>query len=199
VTPATAFRALFTYSRYVMISRPARTSFAAVATGAAMLATLGTGPAQAGLFTIPVDCQVDNVVLDQDNATYELHGTCGVVTVTGDNVTVSDMPATRKLLVKGQNDVIGAKPVDRVVVHGRDNQITVRSARIARVDSPGSTLDVTGLLETGRVPGNRSRVHAERLTKLVVDGDRNLVRVDRGSTIVDNDGRHNRIRVHQHA
>ena len=197
MTPVTARLAAITYCRYVTFSRAARISVATLATGvtAALLAAV---PAQAA-FAIPVNCEVDNVVLSQDGATYTLYGTCGNVTVTGDNVTVTEMPATRRLRVLGVGDTVSSKPVDLVVVRGRDNQVNVRSARIARLASPGSTLRSPGLLETVRVPGNRGRVHAERMTKLVVDGNRNAVRVDRGATIVHDDGRHNRIRVHKHA
>ena len=195
MTPTTAVLPTITYSRYVMPSHLARISAAALATGVAG-ALLAAVPAQAGL-AIPVNCEVDNVVLSQDDATYTLYGTCGNVTVTGDNVTVTDMPATRRLRVLGHGDTISAKPVDLVVLRGRDSQVTVRSARITRVASPGSTLRSPGLLETVRVPGNHGRVHAERLTTLVVDGDRNVVRVDGGRTTVRDHGHHNRIRVHK--
>ena len=201
MTPATAGSSSFTYSRYVTFSRTARTlacTAATVATGVAAT-VLVTGPAHAGLLPFPVDCQTNNVVLDRDNTTYELSGTCGVVTVTGDNVTVTDLPATRKLLIKGQNDHISGKPVDRVVLRGRDSEVTVRSARVARVYAPGSVLHVRGLLEVARIPGNHTRVHADKITKLFVDGNRNAVRADRGETLVHNDGRHNRIRVHKRA
>ena len=197
MTPTTAVPSTITYSRYVMTSHLARSSAAVLATGVAG-ALLTAFPAHAGL-AIPVNCEVDNVVLSQDDATYTLYGTCGNVTVTGDNVTVTDMPATRRLRVLGHGDTISAKPVDLVVVRGRDSQVAVRSARIARVASPGSTLRSPGLLETVRVPGNHSHIRAERLTTLVVDGDRNVVRVDRGRTTVRDHGHHNRLRVHHHA
>ena len=89
----------------------------------------------------------------------------------GDNVTVNEMPATRRLRVLGDGDTVSSKPVDLVVVRGRDNQVTVRSARIARLASPGSTLRSPGLLETVRVPGNRGRVrNFEDEGVLVADG-----------------------------
>jgi hypothetical protein len=197
VTGVTAEHSFGTYSWYVDIKR----TILALATvlGGASLTLPGATPAAATSPLFPVDCQTNNVVLDQDNATYELSGTCGVVTVTGDNVTVTDLPATRTLIVKGQGDHISGKPVDLVVLHGRDSQVSVRSIRVARVDSPGSTLRVTGLLEVARIPGNHSRVHSDRLTKVFVEGNRNLVRSDRGETTVHNDGHHNRIRVAKQA
>ena len=197
MTGVTAEHSDGTYSWYVDIKRT--TLALATVLGGATLTLPAAGPADATSSLFPVDCQTNNVVLDEDGATYELYGTCGVVTVTGDNVTVTDLPATRTLVVKGHGDHISGKPVDRVVLRGRDNHVSVRSVRVARVSSPGSTLNVRGLLEQARIPGNHSRVHAERLTELFVDGNRNVVRVDRRSTVVHNDGRHNTIRVHRRA
>lgn len=197
MTLVTAKHSVSTYSGYVNIKRISLSTTALVA--AVTLTLPGVAPAEATSSALPVDCQTNNVVLDEDGATYELYGTCGVVTVTGDNITVTDLPSTRKLLIKGDGDLVSGKPVDRVVVHGRDNRITVQSARVARVASPGSTLSVRGLLEVARVPGNHSHVLAKRLTKLFVDGNRNAVRVDRGETVVHDDGRHNAIRVHRRA
>jgi hypothetical protein len=102
-------------------------------------------------------------------------------------------------VVEGQGATINGKPVDRVIVRGRDNQVTVRSSRITRIASPGSTVRVTGLLEHARVTGDHARLRAERLTRLVVEGDRNVVRADRGKTVVRDEGHHNRIRVHERA
>jgi len=195
--PVTAKHSLSTYCGYVDIKRISLSTTALVA--GVTLTLPGVAPAEATSSLFPVDCQTNNVVLDEDGGTYELYGTCGVVTVTGDNVTVAHLPATRKLVLEGQGATINGKPVDRVVVHGRDNQVTVRSSRITRIDSPGSTVRVTGLLETGRVTGNHSRLRAERLTEIFVDGDRNVVRAERGQTFVSNDGHHNRIRVHKRA
>ncbi len=197
MTAVTAKHSLGTYCRYVHIKRILLSTTALVA--GVTLALPGVGPAAATSSLFPVDCQTRNVVLDEDGATYELVGTCGVVTVTGDHVTVTGLPATRKLVVKGQHDHISGKPVDRVVLLGRASEIRVRSARVARVASPGSVLHVQGLLEVARIPGSHSQVHADRLTKLFVDGNRNVVRADRGETLVRDHGRHNRIRVHQHA
>jgi len=197
VTGVTAKHSVGTYSRYVDIKRISLSTSALVA--GVTLTLPGVAPAEATSSLFPVDCQTNNVVLDEDGGNYQLYGTCGVVTVTGDNVTVAHLPATRTLVVEGQGDTINGKPVDRVVVRGRGNQVTVRSSRITRVASPGSTVRVTGLLETARVTGDRSRLRAERLTELFVDGDRNVVRADRGQTLVSNDGHHNRISVHRRA
>lgn len=195
MTPVTAEHSDSTYCGYVDIKRISLSTTALVA--GVTLTLPGVAPAEATSSLFPVDCQTNNVVLDEDGGTYELYGTCGVVTVTGDNVTVAHLPATRKLVLQGQGATINGKPVDRVVVRGRDNQLTVRSSRITRVSSPGSIVRVTGLLETARITGDHSRLRAERLTKVVVEGDRNVVRADRGSTVVHDDGHHNRIRVHR--
>ena len=197
MTGVTARHSDGTYSGYVDIKRISYGT-AALAAGAA-LTLPGVAPAQATSSLFPVDCQTNNVVLDEDGGDYELYGTCGLVTVTGDDITVAHLPATRKLVIEGQRAHINGKPVDRVVVHGRDNQVTVRSSRITRVASPGSTVHVTGLLEMGRVTGDHSRLRAERLTEVVVEGDRNVVRAERGETVVRNTGAHNRIRVHKRA
>lgn len=197
MTAVTAKHSLGTYCRYVDIKRISLSTTALVA--GVTLTLPGVAPAEATSSLFPVDCQTNNVVLDEDGGDYELYGTCGVVTVTGDNVTVAHLPATRRLVVEGQGANINGKPVDRVIVRGRDNQVTVRSSRITRIASPGSTVRVTGLLETARVTGDHSALRAERLTEVFVEGDRNVVRAERGQTFVSNDGHHNRIRVHNRA
>jgi hypothetical protein len=177
-----------------------RISLSTTALVAGVTLTLpGVAPAEATSSLFPVDCQTNNVVLDEDGGTYELYGTCGVVTVTGDDITVAHLPATRQLVLEGRGADIHSKPIDRVVVRGRDNQVTVRSSRVVKVASPGSTVRVTGLLEHARVTGDHARLRAERLTRLVVEGDRNVVRADRGKTVVRDEGHHNRIRVHERA
>lgn len=197
MTGVTAEHSDGTYYGYVDIKRISLGSAALAATAALLLPA--ASPAQATSSLFPVDCQTNNVVLDEDGATYELYGTCGVVTVTGDDITVQNMPATRTLIVRGQRDHISGKPIDRIVLRGRDSQVTAQSSRVARVASPGSTLTVLGLLEHARIPGNGARVHAERLTEVVVDGNRNVVRADQRSTVVRDRGHHNRIRVHRRA
>lgn len=197
MTAVTAKHSLGTYCRYVDIKRISLSTTALVA--GVTLTLPGVAPAEATSSLFPVDCQTNNVVLDEDGGDYELYGTCGVVTVTGDNVTVAHLPATRRLVVEGQGANINGKPVDRVIVRGRDNQVTVRSSRITRIASPGSTVRVTGLLETARVTGDHSALRAERLTEVFVEGDRNVVRAERGQTFVSNDGHHNRIRVPKRA
>ena len=197
MTGVTAKHSLGTYCEYVDIKRISLSTTALVA--GVTLTLPGVAPAEATSSLFPVDCQTNNVVLDEDGGDYELYGTCGVVTVTGDNVTVAHLPATRRLVVAGEGANINGKPVDRVIVRGRDNQVTVRSSRITRIASPGSTVRVTGLLETARVTGDHSALRAERLTEVFVEGDRNVVRAERGQTFVSNDGHHNRIRVHNRA
>ena len=149
---------------------------------AALSAATGllAAPASAGLgdVAVPVDC-TDGATISRDDLTYELHGPCGDVLVTASNVTVR-MPAATKLVVRGDHDVVHAKPVQRLLVRGHDQLVDVRSARTARVASPGSRVHFDGLVETLKLPGNRAHVDADQISTLLVGGNRNVVAATRG-------------------
>lgn len=102
--------------------------------GGALAALVVAGsPAQAGLLTIPVACSTGKVVLDVDDADYELHGTCGVVE---------------------------AKPIDVLAIKGHGNQVALPSARMQRLTSPGSVVSAEGLLEDVALGRGRGTVPA---------------------------------------
>ncbi|MGH3347078.1 MAG: hypothetical protein ACRDO4_08850 [Nocardioides sp.] len=153
-------------------------------------------PAQATGLPIPIDCSDRRVVLEWDGLTYDLQGTCGVVVIAADDTEVS-IPAARKVVVRGEGNVVHAKPADRVRVLGRDQGVDVVSVRALRIASPSSVVTVTGLAEQASVGERRARLTADRLSELVVEGHHHTVRVRRGTTVVRNDGRHNTIRVHR--
>lgn len=179
-----------------MTSRPSCPLALALAlVGATASLTALPAPAQADGLPIPVDC-TRRVVLTWDGLTYDLQGTCGVVVIAAEDTEVS-IPAARKVVVRGEGNVVHAKPTDRLRVLGRDQRVDVVSVRALRIASPGSVVTVTGLAEEVSVAKRRARLTADRLSELVVEGNHHTVRVHRGTTVVRDDGRHNRIRVHR--
>lgn len=175
-------------------SRPLALALALV--GATASLTALPAPTQAAGLPIPVDCTDRRVVLEWDGLTYDLQGTCGVVVVAADHTEVT-IPASRRIVVRGEGNVVHAKPADRLRVLGRDQRVDVVSVRSLRVASPGSVVTVTGLAEEASVAKRRARLTADRLSELVVEGHHHTVRVRRGTTVVRDDGRHNTIRVHR--
>lgn len=174
-------------SQHPTIRRP-RSVGAPVVTGALAGALLGAAltalilaasPAQAGLGAIPVSCSSDKVVLDIDDADYELSGTCGVVEITASGTHVT-MPAAVRLVVRGTGNVVESKSIDSVVVRGHDNAVTLPSARVVELTSPGSVLRAEGLLEEVTLGRKRATVSADQVTELKVTGRGHDVRARRG-------------------
>lgn len=157
--------------------------------GAVAGATLGgllavvavvAGPAQAQAGpAIPVDCSGDKVVLEWDDVTYDLQGTCGVVVVKASG-TVVDVPSSRKLVVRGHDNAVDARPGDRLVVRGHDNRVTITSTRVLDAASPGSVVTVDGLVEEGRVAERGLTLKARQVTDLRVGGRGHDVTARRG-------------------
>ena len=114
-----------------------------------------------------------------DGATYELNGTCGVVVVTADDAEVT-MPAAQKLVVRGHSNTIHAKPIDTLVVRGHDQSIAVTSVRTMRAASPGSTVQIEGLLEEAQLAKHGLRLTARQISDLVVTGRSHDVAAQRG-------------------
>lgn len=150
----------------------------AVAVGLVAALVLVVAPAQAQV-AIPVDCSNDKVVLEWDDMAYDLDGNCGVVVVAADNTRVS-MPTATRLVVRGQDNVVRAKPVTDLVVRGHDNQVSTPSLNLLRLASPGSTIDVAGLVEEAALARRGGTVRARQVTDLVVRGARHDVRARRG-------------------
>lgn len=136
-------------------------------------------PAQAGLVTIPVTCSSDKVVLDVDDANYELRGTCGVVEITASGTHVT-MPAAQRLVVRSTGNVVEAKPIDVLVMRGHDNRVSLPSARVLRLTSPGSLVDAEGLLEDVSLARRRGAVRADQISDLRVAGRGHDVQARRG-------------------
>ncbi len=163
--------------------RPARVWLAGAVVGAtvggvlAAAAVLAT-PAQA-LGEVPVQCANQKVVIETDGLSYQLQGTCGVVVVKADD-TVVDVPASRRLVVRGHGNTVTARPGDRVLVRGHGNQVRVESTRVLVADSPGSRVRIIGLVETARVSGRDLRLAARQITDLRVAGRRHDVTARRG-------------------
>ena len=136
-------------------------------------------PAQAGLITIPVACSSDKVVLDIDDADYELRGTCGVVEITASGTHVT-MPAAQRLVVRGTGNVVVAKPIDTLVIKGHGNEVALPSSRAVRLTSPGSVVTAEGLLEDVTLGRRHGTVTADRISDLRVAGRGHDVRARRG-------------------
>lgn len=157
------------------------------ATGAAAGAALGgllaavavlVSPANAAL-PVPVSCS-DNVVLDHDDLTYHLQGTCGVVVITADNVVV-ELPATQKLVVRGQGNTVHGKTVDTMVVRGSDQRVDAASVRDLTVASSARSLvDTEGLVEDALLKGRGGDLAARQVSDLVVTGRGHDVAARRG-------------------
>ena len=150
------------------------------ALGASLLLSLGltSAPAGAGL-PVPVSCAQSPVELRWDDVTYDLNGTCGVVKVLADDVTVQ-MPTATRLVVRGQRNTVVAKPIGTLVVRGGDHDLRTRSVRSLRVSSPGSRVSVAGLAEHARLAGRGATVTADRVLTLRAPGRHNTLRAERG-------------------
>ena len=140
---------------------------------------VATSPAQAGLIAIPVNCSNGKVVLDVDDADYELRGTCGVVEITASGTHVT-MPAAQRLVVRGTDNVVEAKTINTVVVKGHGNQVALPSARVLRLASPGSVVTAAGLLEDVSLGRQRGTVTADQISDLRVAGRGHAVQARRG-------------------
>ncbi len=147
--------------------------------GALAVLVVATSPAQAGLITIPVSCSNDKVVLDRDDTDYELDGNCGVVEITASRTHVT-MPTAQRLIVRGADNVVEAKPIDVLVIKGHDNAVALPSARVLKLTSPGSVVSADGLIEDVRLGRKRGTVTADRITDLRAAGRGHDVQARRG-------------------
>jgi len=147
--------------------------------GALAALVVATSPAQAGVVTIPVNCSGDKVVLDVDDADYELSGTCGVVEITASGTHVT-MPAAQRLVVRSTGNVVEAKTIDTLVVRGHGNEVSLPSARVLRLASPGSLVAAEGLLEDVSLGRKRGTVTADQISDLRVGGRGHDVRARLG-------------------
>lgn len=136
-------------------------------------AVVAAPPARAADLAIPVSCD-EPVTITQDNLSYELVGTCGVVRITASNVDVR-MPAATRLVVAGDHNTVHAKPVRELRVRGHDQDVYVISTVDAAVSSPASRVRIGGLAETVHLTGNGAHFVADRVNALFVPGNRNRV------------------------
>lgn len=148
-----------------------RVRTAALALVVAVLgAPLSAAPARAAL-TVPVQCesQLDEreTVLAWDDTTYEVSGTCGVVRVTGDRVTVR-MSTARRLVVEGAGVVVQSKPLATLEVTGPGAAVSATSVQHLTLAASGSSVSVAGLLEDATVTGPDSALTADTVNALVL-------------------------------
>ncbi len=158
--------------------RPARALALGLATAVTGALTLTAAPAQSDV-AIPVNCSDGDVTIEWDNLAYELHGTCGEVRILASNTEVT-MPTATRVVVRGRDNVITSKSLRTLEVRGSDHRVTPTSVRTLRVSSPGSVVDVEGLLEHARLRGNRSTVRARQVSELIIEGNGHRVRALRG-------------------
>ncbi len=147
---------------------------------ASLLVPLGLTavPADAAL-AVPVDCSHGTVELRWDDVTYDVNGTCGVVKVLADDV-VARIPTATRVVVRGHGNTVVSKSVDTLVVRGRHQDVRPAAARVLRVASPATTVEVEGLVETARLGGRRATVTADRVYDVTVPGSRTTLRTGRG-------------------
>lgn len=136
----------------------------------ATAAGVGSSPAQAIGITIPVQCETGSeTVLEWDDATYDLRGTCGVVRLVGDRTTVT-MPSATRLVVEGSGNSVSAKPVHDVEIVGAGNSLTTPSITALVVTGTGSTVTVGGLVERAELTSTASSLTADTVNVLLVRG-----------------------------
>lgn len=135
----------------------------ATAAGAAVV------PAQADL-AFPVQCETgQETLLQWDDVTYDLRGTCGVVRVTADHATVT-MPAATRLILDGTGNTVTAKPIAAVEVIGAGNTVTTPSVQSLSVSGASSSVTVAGLLERAELTSTSSSVSADTINVLRLRG-----------------------------
>lgn len=135
---------------------------------AALVATVP--PAQAGGFTLPVQCEIGSeTLLPWDDVSYDLQGTCGAVRVTADDATVT-MPAATQLTVEGVGSTVTAKSLGIVSVSGAGTSITAPSIQDLAVGGSGSSVSVVGLVERAELTGAASTLTADTVNVLRMRG-----------------------------
>ena len=143
-----------------------------------LVATGPSAPADAGL-AVPVDCSGGPVEISTDDLTYDLDGTCGVVRVLADDVTVR-MPTATRVVVRGHRNTVVSKSIGVLVVRGRHHEVRPVSVRHLRVASPGTAVEVEGLVETARLGRRGATVTADRVFTLRAPGNGNTLRAGSG-------------------
>lgn len=173
--------------------RPLIGIVAALTVAVTVLGGALVSPAAAQL-TWRVSCDGDNddvVLLDRDDTHYELSGTCGHVRVIASRSTV-DMPTGRLVEVRGSDNTLRSKNLDRLIVAGSGHRVEPTAARIIRLKGR-STVASTGLVERAHVTGNASRLTAREIHLLRIDANRTTIRARKAWT-VHIDGRGNTAR-----
>lgn len=150
----------------------------ALAGGLVAALVLVVAPAQ-GQVAVPVNCSNGTVVLEWDDTTYDVDGTCGIVKVHADN-TVVDMPSATRLVVRGEGNRVTAHPVDNLRVFGHQNRVDLPSSRALRLASPDSVVVVEGLVEVARLGRRGATLTADRIIDARVSGRGHEVTARRG-------------------
>ena len=76
--------------------------------------------------------------------------------------------------------MVESRSIDTLVVKGHDNRVTLPSARVLRLASPGSVVDAEGLLEEVSLGRRHGTVEADQISGLRVGGRGHDVKARRG-------------------
>jgi hypothetical protein len=86
--------------------------------------------------TVTVDCAKDSTVLVNGNeATVTLTGTCEMVSVTGNNAKITG-GSTKKVTLPGNNNVVALEGVDVIGTAGNKNTVTYKSTVNTKLKKP---------------------------------------------------------------
>jgi hypothetical protein len=104
---------------------------------------------------------------------YTLQGDCGVVTVTGNDITIKadDVEA---YVIKGDRVNIDGGAIGRIDLEGNDNEIEGDDVGGVNISGDRNTIDVDKVMAV-TIEGNDNVVDAEVTGEIVQSGDRNLV------------------------
>lgn len=104
---------------------------------------------------------------------YTLQGDCGVVTVTGDEITIKAENA-EAIVVKGDRVTIEMGSLGRLDLQGNDNEVNADDIGGVNIAGDRNTVDA-GTSTAVTIQGNDNVVDAKVTGEVVQSGERNLV------------------------
>ena len=122
--------------------------------------SVSTGPNPLGLNNRAepqtYDCSGDDTTFNEPGATYVVNGTCGVVTIEGEGITVGIARAER-IIIRGDDNEVKAGIVGSVLINGQGNEVdaggddTITAVEIA---GDGNRVSAVNAIESVVVNGN---------------------------------------------
>jgi PBP1b-binding outer membrane lipoprotein LpoB len=113
-------------------------------------------PAPSASVTGSADCTAQNLTLNQPGLHYTLTGTCGEISIQGQDITVS-MVSAKSVTINGDRNTVTAKSLGAVSIQGQDNTMSAT---------------VVGALT---INGDRNTVTAPAIGPKSVNGQANTV------------------------